>query len=196
MYGEPDFGVMGYDLFDGSNGTLLTAHTPDVGPDWQDVVGDFEIQSTHASGKTLPGGYALIKWDLPRVAQSLFCYWRNVNDFAHQRTCFRLENGSNYFYVDMFTNGNVIKLYKFIGASAYELDTVAQAIANVTWYCQWIVVTGNLIEVYHDAYAAYPPTRPASPILSAIDSALATSRGAGLYAANAGQWWDNFRVEG
>lgn len=196
MYGAADFGVMSYDQFTGSNGTLLTAHTPDTGPDWSNVAGDFEIQSNHASAKTLPIGYALIKIDEPRLAQNIFTYWRNVNDFGHLRTCFRLKDDDNYWYVDKYTFGNVIKLYKKVSTSSYEMDTSAQTIANETWYSLWIDITGNLIEVYHAAYAAYPPAKPESPILSVIHGALATSRGVGLYATNAGMWWDNFLAVG
>ena len=185
-----------FDTFTGANGTKLDARSPDVGPDWSFLVGDFDIQDNHAASDTLPGGYCHAQVVLPRKTKEIFSFWRNVNDFADMRISFRILNDANYFYVNYDTNGNTIKLYRRLVSSSVELDTAAVAIANVTWYCAWVVITGNLIEVYHKAFEAYPATKPGSPILSASDSNLQSSKGAGIYGANAGQWWDNFEVTG
>ena len=112
------------------------------------------------------------------------------------RVAFRIQDDDNYFYVDYHTFGNVIKLYRRLVASSVELDTSAQVMANTTWYSGWIDITGNLIEVYHAAYGAYPPTKPGSPILSASDSNLQSLKGVGMHGSNTGIWWDNFEVWG
>jgi hypothetical protein len=188
------FAQMLYDEFTEANGFMLNAHTPDVGAaNWYDVVGDLDIQTTHASAKTLPTGYAFSAYTLPRTLQTLSCNWRNVNDFADMRTCFRILNDDNYFYVNYDTNGNTIKLYRKIATVSVQLDTAAVAIANTTWYAAWIDVTGNLIEVYHAAFGA---GKPGSAILSASDSNLQSQKGVGFYGGNAGQWWDKLDVWG
>lgn len=183
-----------YDEFTEANGVLLINHTPNVGPaNWYDVVGDWDVQTTHASAKTLPSGYAFSAYTLPRTLKTCSVNWRNVNDFADQRLCFRISNDPNYFYVNYDTNGDTIKLYRRLASSSVELDTASVAINNTTWYAAWLDVTGNLIEVYHAAFGA---GKPGSPILSASDSNLQTFKGVGFYGGNAGQWFDKLDVSG
>lgn len=182
-----------YDEFTENNGVLLTNHTPDVGPAWDMLVGVHDIQDDHASGKTLPGGYAHARNVLPRPAKSMFTYWRTVNDVAHTRLTFRIQDDSNYVYVDFNTFGNTVLLRKLIADASTTLDTATPTIAVNTWYMCWVDITGNLIEVYHDAYGQ---PKPGSPILSASDSVFAIEKGVGMWAGVAGDWWDNFTVTG
>lgn len=191
--GSEGVSIIHFDTFTDVPGTLLTAHMPEIGKAYANIGGDFDIDTDHASSKTLPAGFAHVWTDPGKRTRNLWCYWRNSNDFAKLRTTIRTLNTNNYVFVEPHTFGNTYELIKRVGGVNTGLDAAAPVMANLTWYQLWIDIRGNLIQVYHEAFGN---PKPAVPILEATDGDLAGETGVGMLGLNTDQWWDSLTVWG
>jgi hypothetical protein len=137
------------DSFTGSDGTLLSAHTPETGTAWTNAVGDGQIQSNSAAGST--GSISVQESGL-----SPFGLWWgatvNLGADGADRSCrliYRYSDTSNYCYLEVWrASGGAttrLRIGKVVSGSDVPLATdTGLGFAASTDYAVEIEVSGDV----------------------------------------------------
>ena len=184
------------DLFTDSNGTNLTAHTPDIdtaGNGWVDQVGSMEIQSNEAAAD---GNERITTVDVENADVEISCDVITPSSGSRGLAMyFRWVNSSDYWRLFVTPLGasasqNALLLQKFggTGYQQYNPDAPGVVIDNSQTYTIRINLNGDDITVYLDDVEE----------ISATNSQFNTATIHGIYAernpAGGGGTLDNYSI--
>lgn len=179
-----------YDTFTGSDGTLLTAHTPDidtVGGGWVATTGATEIQSNRAVAKTYDASIIRVSADVGKSNHTLTGTCKIIGGPGTKLLGFmtRFQDASNSWYAYMDINGTRIQIAENATIRATTAVSIASADINTT--C--ITTASDITFIHPSATVTYSSTNGNTRTKAGIyivDSA----------AAKQAHQVDNFKAEG
>lgn len=177
-------GIAVLDHFTDTNGTLLTAHTMDVGPasGWFQYSGNMQIQSNQACY----AGFYACECNASDGEVKATCLGYANGNSGGAGLVFRLSNAANYwvFYRSFRPYGYEyaeLWLYKAVGGSGTQVGYINLS-TNPGSADLKVVLDGNSIKCYQGTVLRFDVS----------DSDLATNTGYGLYHTASGCRSDNF----
>ncbi|GAG00847.1 unnamed protein product, partial [marine sediment metagenome] len=178
--------VTSKDTFTGSNGTLLTAHTPDIGNGWTLEEGTaLEITSNRATQPAATNTTMAVETSTSDVVVEATLGQGDVN--TKVGLAFRLQDADHTWRV---TITNTAIALQYIDTSAFQRGTYFPPGGTIdTAFAIKVVAIGDQIEVYVDGVLQMEWT----------DTLLQTETKCGIFAQNDGganQHIDDFKVSG
>jgi hypothetical protein len=138
-----------YDTFTGTNNTLLTTHTMDVGPGWTAVVNNWKI-STNQAVPNSSGNECLDVADSGQsnVTAAVDSDFTNVGSNTDACLIIRYQDSSNYWLLQLIAASNVLKLYEKGSGSFVLRGSTSYTVSINTTYTLEIVASGNNFTCY------------------------------------------------
>jgi hypothetical protein len=135
------------DSFTDTDGTLLTAHTPESGGTWVMQVGVFSISSNRAYVSTVGSFGSAAYVDLGVANYSVQANCRAASSGSTGAVAVRLEavSGTQRIFAQVEVSNQKFRLYRFNGSSHTQLGSVDGTFLQNTDYLIRIVCNGSSI---------------------------------------------------
>lgn len=144
-----------YDTFTGADGTLLTAHTPDVdvvGGGWGNYVYSAPLSDTHriVSGKSVASNIVKLPLSAADVGTANVTIIADINTgYAASESIVvgRLTDGSNQWLFDLDNNGNKLVIYERTAGTAVQRASSSVTVADSEDWTMTVTMNGTALSV-------------------------------------------------
>lgn len=183
--GPRNAGPLFYDNFTATNGVSLDAHTPNIGGNWSEVRGDWNIQNNQANLVSIVSGLgmAVVTTSSANVVISFIV--KSLVNADNPSIVLRYVDVNNYIQLNINNGGNNVRLIQWLAGSLTVQNTSgAVTFTNGLDYALQVIASGTSIKVSVDGVQ----------VLNTTNSNFLTSTKHGIYAEKVGCRIDEFQV--